>query len=342
MNLDESRRGLLAGGNFIIDRVKTIDHWPEQDALATVRDRVEGNGGGPYNVLKDLANLKVDFPLAAVGLVGDDEAGRFIRTDLDRHGINPAGIRTTTIASTSYTDVMTVESTGRRTFFHHRGANALLDREHFDFTGSRHRMFYLGYFMLLDRLDALDDQGNNGFARVLEAARSSGHVTVTDMVSAESTTYASAVRAVLPHVDVLVLNEWEAQKATGREVMIDGEVQLPLLREAARQLHDQGDTTLVVIHFPTGAYALKRSGEEFWQGRVNLPSQRIAGAVGAGDAFCAGLVSALHDRGSLASALELGVCAAASCLLDSTASDGVGSRQACLDLGQEFGFIPTP
>lgn len=43
------------------------------------------------------------------------------------------------------TDVMTVESTGERTFFHHRGANAELGSEHFDFSKSMQicRMNYM-------------------------------------------------------------------------------------------------------------------------------------------------------------------------------------------------------
>src|SRR4030095_3381896 len=68
------RTGILAGGNWIIDHVKIIDVWPEQDALANIFSRSRGTGGSPYNVLVDLAKLGVQFPLEAVGLVGDEEA----------------------------------------------------------------------------------------------------------------------------------------------------------------------------------------------------------------------------------------------------------------------------
>ncbi len=52
------RHGLLAGGNFITDYVKIIDAWPQQDELASIRSQSMSSGGGPYNVLKDLAALK--------------------------------------------------------------------------------------------------------------------------------------------------------------------------------------------------------------------------------------------------------------------------------------------
>ncbi len=72
------RRGILAGGNFVVDHVKQIDHYPEQDQLTLVHERALSNGGGPYNLLKDLAAMQVDLPLQAVGLIGDDANGQWI------------------------------------------------------------------------------------------------------------------------------------------------------------------------------------------------------------------------------------------------------------------------
>jgi len=64
------RQGILAAGNFIVDYVKVIDGYPTQDMLASILSESRSNGGGPYNVLKDLAAMKVEFPLATCGLVG--------------------------------------------------------------------------------------------------------------------------------------------------------------------------------------------------------------------------------------------------------------------------------
>src|ERR1051325_10437642 len=105
------RSGVLAGGNWILDHVKLIDRWPPQDALANITAQQSSNGGSPYNVLKNLARLGATFPLEAVGLVGDDEAGRFIRDDCVRHRVDTAQLRVSPTAPTSYTDVMTEKST---------------------------------------------------------------------------------------------------------------------------------------------------------------------------------------------------------------------------------------
>src|SRR5215203_1460328 len=110
MNASESaviRNGVMAGGNWIVDHVKMIDRWPPQDALANIRSQFSSNGGSPYNVLKNLARLGAAFPLEAVGLVGDDAAGEFIRADCDRHRIERRRLLISKTAPTSYTDVMT-------------------------------------------------------------------------------------------------------------------------------------------------------------------------------------------------------------------------------------------
>src|SRR5215212_6622960 len=167
MNASESggsRSGVIAGGNWIVDHVKMIDRWPPQDALANIISQESSNGGSPYNVLKNLARLGATFPLEAVGRIGDDEAGRFIRGDCARHRIDATRLLNSSRAPTSYTDVMTESGTGRRTFFHCRGANADLAASDFDFTHTNARIFHLGYLLLLDALDAPTASGTEAAA----------------------------------------------------------------------------------------------------------------------------------------------------------------------------------
>src|SRR6187549_3177988 len=122
-----SRSGIIAGGNWIVDAVKIIDIWPQQDALANIFSTTKGTGGSPFNVVVDLAVLGAGFPLEAVGLVGEDSNGEWIIEQCSNLGITTTALQKTTAAPTSFTDVMTVQANGRRTFFHARGANALLD-----------------------------------------------------------------------------------------------------------------------------------------------------------------------------------------------------------------------
>src|SRR4029079_12406576 len=120
-----SRRGVLAGGNWVIDQVKLIDVYPQPEQLANIRSEAQGTGGAPYNVLVDLAKLGAPFPLFGAGLVGKDAFGAEILEDCKKNNIDTKHIGVSSKASTSYTDVMTEKGNGRRTFFHNRGANAL-------------------------------------------------------------------------------------------------------------------------------------------------------------------------------------------------------------------------
>ncbi|MDP0501831.1 MAG: carbohydrate kinase family protein [Verrucomicrobiota bacterium JB022] len=329
--------GIIAAGNWILDQVKLLDVWPEQDALATIRSQTAGNGGSPYNLLKDLALLGARFPLRAVGLVGDDAYGRDIIADCRNHGIDTAQLATTPAAPTSYTDVMTVASTGRRTFFHHRGANALLGPEHFNLEGQAARWFHLGYLLLLDRLDAIGPDGRPVAAAVLERARSAGLKVSLDCVSEAGPRLRQVVSPVLPLVDLLFINDFECEGLTGISLRQGEALCTSSVEKAARQLVAQGVREWVVVHFPEGACACSAQGEVCWQGSVCLPQEFIAGAAGAGDAFAAGVLYCLHDERPMAAALELGVAAAAASLRDVTCSAGVQKAEDCIALAADYG-----
>ncbi len=328
-----ARTGILAGGNFIVDQVKMIDAYPEQDMLASIREETLCNGGGPFNVLKNLAAMGAGYPLEAAGLVGDDAAGQWILNDCAAAGIDTTQLRQTPRAPTSYTDAMTVIGTGRRTFFHQRGANALLGEEDFDFNQPRARWFHLGYLMLLDEMDRELPEGGTVAARVLKTAKEVGLRTSVDLVSTEHPRFRQIVEAALPFTDVLIANEIEAGKVAGKDLRRAG---VKELAAAARELLRRGVRAQVVIHCARGAVAATADGTLAAAAALRLPEGYIAGATGAGDAFAAGCLHALHEGWEVADGLQLGICAAAACLSDATPSGGLRSVADCLKLAELY------
>lgn len=332
------RAGLLGGGNFIVDTVVRIDRFPREDMLANILDESRSNGGGPYNVLRNLAALGADFPLGAIGMVGDDENGAWIKNDLRAHGIAADQLHTTATAATSHTQVMTVQSSGRRTFFHHRGANGLLSPRHFDFNRPpRARLFHLGYLMLLDTLDAVDTTGRTGASRVLEAAYDAGLCTSVDLVSVEHPDFGARVRPSLPWVDHLIINEVEAGRLLQRDLPAGT---LSDLAAAAAAILDLGVRQAVVIHTVAGGVFTSRHDGTHALGSLQLPEEWCVGTNGAGDAFAAGYLYGLHEGWSVDSRLQLAVCAAAASLADPSPSGGLGSVDESLALGRRF--APRP
>ena len=332
------RSGILAGGNWIVDKLKLIDTYPQQDALANIISESIGNGGSPFNILIDLAKLGAKFPLAGVGLIGGDTDGEWISAQCAKHHINSKQLRTHPTAHTSYTDVMTVQSTARRTFFHQRGANAFLDDTHFDFESSTPRIFHLGYLLLLDRLDQPDATYGTVAARVLQRARAAGCQTSIDLVSEESDRFKKIVLPALPYVDYCFLNEFEIERTTGVAVRGSDGINLVALQNAAQFLIHAGVREWVVVHFPGGACALGRDGQMRVQRSLRIPQSKIVGTVGAGDAFAAGVLYGLHEDCPIETALHYGVCVATSCLCGSGASDGIRRLDECLKIENEFGI----
>lgn len=337
-NPTRHREGLLAGGNFIIDNVKLIDTWPGQESLANIRTESVSNGGGPYNVLKDLALLKAGFPLQAIGLIGDDERGRFILADCERHGIDTSGILTIADVPTAYTDVMTVGDDGKRTFFHHRGANILLSERHFDLEGSTAKILYIAYLMLLDNLDRLDNNGVSGASRIFRWAKQLGFCTATDLVSVNRPDFKQVITSSLPFIDYLFVNEFEAEKLTGIIALPNGQPNKEACQRVCQSLLAMGVRQCVVLHFPQGAVSTSAYGETCWQGSIRLPPDLLVGAVGAGDAFAAGVLLGVHENWPMQHSLELGVCSSAASLMKATCSDGVLPVADCLAISRKFGY----
>src|SRR2546425_9408915 len=336
-----ARCGLLAGGNWIVDQVKLIDVYPQPEQLGNIRAQSQGTGGAPYNVLIDLAKSGAPFPLLGAGLVGRDALGRQILEDCRRHQIDVRHLGMTPKAATSYTDVMTEQGHGRRTFFHARGANALWRGDDLDFSKMRPRLFHLGYLLLLDALDGPDGRYGTRAARMLAAAQAAGVKTSVDVVSEDSNRFAKVVCPALKHVDYCILNEIEAGKTTGFKIRSpSGQLDTVALRHAAGALLQHGVRELVVIHFSEGAFARTRKGEDVWQSSLKLPAKYIAGTAGAGDAFCAGVLLGLHEGWDLQRCLRTGACVASACLSHPTCTAGVKSLGASLALARRFGFNP--
>src|SRR5690606_9583080 len=139
-----TRTGIICGGSWCVDRNKLVDHWPDQENIAVIISQERQGGGNGANASVDLKRLGAPFPVEAVGLVGDDEVGRF-RVDLCRQvGIDASLMSVVTGSPTAFTDVMTVKPTGKRTFFYCAGSHDLISPDHFDFSRTNARILHLG------------------------------------------------------------------------------------------------------------------------------------------------------------------------------------------------------
>lgn len=331
------RRGVVSGGTVIIDHNKVIDRYPPVDELALVQEESDDSGGPAFNMAVDLARLASPFPVELIGVIGDDPRGAQVQEICRKAGIGARALAVRSGASTSYTDVMIEAHTGRRTFFHQPGANALLSVDDFDFASTSARILHLGAPGLHAALDrALP--GGNGFTEILARARAVGLRTNMELVTIAPELQRELGGPCLPLLDTLIANELEGGALADLDLHARGHLDVDRIEKAARTIIARGVRQLCVVHFPEGCVAAAADGRTWRQPSVRVPPEAVKSTNGAGDAFAAGVLYGLHEGWAIERCLRLAVCVAAASLDSCSTSGSIRPAAECLARGEAAGF----
>jgi sugar/nucleoside kinase (ribokinase family) len=328
---------ITLAGNIIVDNVKTIASWPEKGMLVPITSVKRAPGGSVPNSGIDLKTLDPSVEVAAVGKVGADDAGDFVRAFMADHGLDVSGVQSVEDVPTTFTDVMTVASTGERTFFNMHGADSAFVPEDVDPASLGCDIFHLGYLLLLDGMDADDGEYGTKAARLLVKVRAAGIKTSLDIVSEQSDRFARIVRPALKHCDYVVINEIEGGLATGLSALDEnGRPSESNLRRICEALFGLGVGEQVVVHCPELSVSMDRAGNFVSLPSLELPAGWIKGSVGAGDAFCAGMLYAFLKGMPAEEGMRLASCAAAMNLSVPDSVSGAKSLSETLALETRF------
>jgi len=232
---------------------------------------------------------------------------------------------------------MSNNQTKERTFFQHAGANAHYCEDHIDLDKLNVNIFHIGYILLLPALDAPDDEYGTKMARLLHKAQQAGMKTSIDVVSETGDRFVKLVTPALKYADYCVINELEAQQTTG--VLLrdeNGTLHTENMPKALEKLKELGVSTWAVIHCPEVGCGIDENGQYWEVPSLKLPKGWIKGTVGAGDAFCAGILYAAETGMNMEQALKMGACAAAASLREVNASDGVKTAEEVLKLYEQY------
>jgi sugar/nucleoside kinase (ribokinase family) len=335
------RRGVLSAGTWCVDFNKSIARWPSEDTSNEVFEIDRQGGGSGFNMALDLKRLDPDFPVEGMGVVGDDDLGRFLYGECDRHGVDRGALLTVAGGATMSVDAFNVRDSGRRTHFYHQGVAAEMTPDHFDFSSTRARILHLGLPGAHKAMDRPWRGDANGWVAVLRKARGFGLSANLELMTIPAARLAELAVPCLPYLDTLIVNDFEIGALAGRETRrTDGTTDVGLVTRAIEDVLALGSMQWVAAHFPEGAVVGARDGARLALGSLALPPSAIAGANGAGDAFAAGMLYALHDEWPISDCLRLAhACAAASMRAVSTTA-GVASVAECLALADKWGFRP--
>jgi sugar/nucleoside kinase (ribokinase family) len=334
-----SRSGVVTGGTWCCDHNKLVPYWPAEDGLVPIISEARRGGGPGCNMAVDLKKLDPDLFVETIGVVGDDDDGRILVAEADAYGIERSQLAVTSDVSTNYTDAYASKASGRRIHIYFEGTNAVLSPDHFDFGRTRARILHLGLPGIHRLMDAPSDGDASGWVTVLRKAREAGLETNMELASVGREKLAELVRPCLPHLDLLVVNDFEIGAIAETTTVVEGRTNVESCVEAAKTVMARGGLRLVAVHFPGGAIVLDRQGGvPRMKPSVDVPAEAVIGANGAGDAFAAGILYGLHENWPLDDAIALAHATAAASLRSMGTTDAVVDWRQCLQLANRWGW----
>ena len=324
------KNGIAIAGNIICDVIKTVDAYPACGMLANISGISKSVGGCVPNTAVNLVSLG-GVKVKALGKTGNDTEGEYVKREMSRAGVDVSRV-TACAAPTSFTDVITVPG-GERTFFYASGAGAEFGPKDINLKALSCEILHLGYLMLLDAFDAADGGYGTVAARFLSAAREAGIKTSIDTVSQSGGAFRQALVPALKFCDYAIINEIEAGEIAGippRDK--DGKLLVKNIENILRALIEHGVREKAVIHCPEGGFCLDIKKGRAFVPSLRLPKGYIKGKVGAGDAFCAGVLFGIYNGFTDEETLKAASCVAARNLAFNDSVSGACALEEALKL----------
>lgn len=331
-------KGICVAGNMIVDILYPIEGWPQQGELVHILDGIsKATGGAVCNVIVDLAKLDPGLSLCAMGRIGCDAEGDLIMEQLSQYS-NIDTSRILREGISAFTAVMSDRQSKQRTFFTYLGANGRFNEDDIDWESLDADILHIGYILLLNALDQPDEQYGTKMARLLHHAQQHGIRTSIDVVSEASDRFGRLVPPAMKYADYCIINEYEGEQTTGVKLRdSSGTLIMENLPVALKRMKQMGVSTWAVIHCPEGGYGLDAEDRFVSLSSLSLPEGYIKGSVGAGDAFCAGVLYGAEKGMGLSQAIDLGIASAAASLSEAGSTDGMRSMAEVMQLFERFG-----
>ncbi|MBE5743552.1 MAG: carbohydrate kinase family protein [Clostridiales bacterium] len=307
--------GIAVAGVVLVDEINEISAYPKSGELTKILSVSKSCGGCVPNVSVDLKRILNDLTVKAIGKIGRDDNGKFLKELFIKNGVD-SSLLVESDDKTAFTQVISVAG-GERTFFTYAGANKSFGYDDIDFDNLGVKMFHLGYFLLLDKID--DGDG----VRILKTLTDLGIKTSIDLVTENSNRY-QKILPCLPYVDNLIINEVEACAMLNKQPSDEN------LIETAKLIKDLGVRERVIIHSPRLAVCVSNNGSISLPS-YDFPSDKVVGTTGAGDAFCAGALISIYQEKSDIEILEFAQGVAVTSLTKADAIGGVRSQQETIN-----------
>lgn len=248
---------ILVSGDANLDLLAKVERLPQAGEEVEALSLEKAVGGVGANVAVTVARL--GGLCGYLACLGNDEAGAFVLRELRAQGVGVGWVRSDPFHPTGMVFVA-VDDRGEKMMFAHRGANLLVD------------VSWLGRIDLSALAIVHLSAPAPGFGcEIARLARDKGVRVSLDPGSILSQRGLAAVENILPWADLLLLNERECYRLSGKEI----------LSEACQYLASLGVGIIAIKRGEKGAALYTKGRLTYYAGFA----VEVVDTTGAGDCF---------------------------------------------------------
>lgn len=292
---------------------KPVDKIPEKGKLSLVNEIVMHTGGCAANTAIDLA--KIGKNVGIIGLVGNDQFGKFLVKELRKENVDTKGLKVTNKSNSSISLVLS-SGDGERSFIHSYGTNALFSEEDVDFDIIKDSdILFVAGSLLMPNFDG------EPTAKVLKKAKELGKYTVLDTAWDSTGRWMKAIGPCLPYIDLFIPSIEEAQMISGKEDE----------KDIAKEFIKRGTKNVVIKLGSKGCYINDGKEETY----IDSYKVNVVDTNGAGDSFVSGFITGLVNGWDLKKCAIFANAVGANCVMSLGASSGIKSEEEILKFIKE-------
>jgi ribokinase len=276
---------VIGMGALLVDRIASIDYFPKVDGETFVRNLQVRPGGSAANFA--VACKRLGIKSGFIGLVGDDPEGRYLIDDLKKEGVDTSGVVSTKTFPTGQVYIA-LDREGKRMMFAYSGAANALSEE---LVNTK----YIASSQFLHIADLKNVKPLIAAAKKAQDAETKVSLNPGELISVQGY---DEIKDLLSNVDIFVSSRNEVNQIFRTEN----------LEYAIRKVLKSGPEIAVITLGSEGCIAAD-SWEAFH--RIAAFKTEVIDTTGAGDAFCAGLITMLVEGRNVVEAAKFASAVAA-------------------------------
>jgi ribokinase len=276
---------VIGMGALLVDRIASLDYFPKVDGETFVGSLEVRPGGSAANFA--VACSRLGLKSGFIGMIGDDSEGNFLREDLRKEGVDTSGVVSTNVYPTGQVYIA-LDREGKRMMFAFSGAaNALNEKDI--------NVKYIASSKFLHIADLKNVKPLIAAAKKAQDAETKVSLNPGELIAVQGY---DEIKGLLSNVDVFISSRNEVNQIFRTEN----------LEYAIKKVFKSGPEIAVITLGSEGCIVA-----DSWEVLHRVPAFKteVVDTTGAGDAFCAGLLTMLVEGKGLIEAARFASAVAA-------------------------------